>query len=290
MLLYFEEDQTQAQRLAGAAGLGRALIRRHRFPDLEVKLTLPPRVPRRAAILRTLDHPNEKLVELLFAAQTARELGARHLTLVAPYLAYMRQDQAFAPGEAVSQRHVGAFLGALFERIVTVDPHLHRVPSLAQVVPEAVTVAVSAAPLIGRHLRRRATGALLIGPDEEARQWVEAAATAAGLEWAVGRKRRRGDRLVTVALPRVPVKGRRVVLVDDVLSTGRTLIDAARRLKKAGAARVDVAVTHALFADDAGRALRSAGVRAIWSTDSVAHPTNAIALAPLLATALQARP
>jgi ribose-phosphate pyrophosphokinase len=289
MLLYFDDERRLARRVAAAAGTQAVRVRRHRFPDEEVKITLPPRVARRAAILRSLHHPNEKLVELLLAAQTARELGARYLTLVAPYLAYMRQDCAFARGEAVSQRHVGALLGALFDRLVTVDPHLHRVQSLSQVVPEAETVVLSAAPMVGHFLRHRAPGAMLIGPDEESAQWVRAAADAAGAEWAVGHKTRRGDRAVRIVLPGIDLAGRRVVLVDDLLSTGQTLVEAARAVRTAGARRVDVAVTHALFADDAGRALRAAGVRAIWSTDSVPHSTSTIRLAPVLAGALRRR-
>ena len=130
MLLHFDDERGLARRIALAGRLGAAAIARHRFPDGEIRLTLPPRLPRRVVMLRSLNLPNEKLLELLLAAQTARELGAHEVTLVAPYLAYMRQDCAFAPGEAVSQRHVGGFLAALFDRLVTVDPHLHRVAAL----------------------------------------------------------------------------------------------------------------------------------------------------------------
>ena len=288
-LLYLDDERSFARRLAAGARIDASPVRRHRFPDGELKLTLPPRLPRAIAILRSLHEPNEKLIELWLAAHTARTLGAVTVTLVAPYLAYMRQDRAFAPGEAVSQRHIGALLASVFDRVITVDPHLHRVSSLAKVLPKTATVALLAAPAIGRFLRHRAAGALLVGPDEESGQWVRGAADAAGLDWAVARKVRRGDRRVAVVMPDVNVRDRRVVLVDDMISTGRTLVEAARTLTKAGAARVDVAATHALFSEGAGRALQAAGVRSIWTTDSVRHPTNAIPLAGLLADALRAR-
>ena len=112
-LLCFEDEQAPAQAAASATGLALAVVVRHRFPDGEVRLRLPASLPARVVVWRGLHQPNEKLVELLLVAQTARTLGARHLTLVAPYLAYMRQDIAFNPGEAISQRVVGAFLATL---------------------------------------------------------------------------------------------------------------------------------------------------------------------------------
>lgn len=287
-LLYLDDERGFARRLAAAARVDLWAVRRHRFPDGELKLTLPSRLPRCVAILRSLHDPNEKLIELWLAARTARALGAADVTLVAPYLAYMRQDCAFAPGEAISQRHIGALLAAVYDRVVTVDPHLHRISSLSEVMPYTKTVVLSAAPAIGRFLRTRTTRALLLGPDEESRQWVRAAAHAAGLPWDVCRKVRRGDRRVAVTMPDVPLRDRHVVLVDDMISTGRTLVEAARALMKAGAARVDVAATHALCAEDAVRSLHASGVRRIWTTDSVRHTTNAIRLDTLLAGPLGA--
>lgn len=290
MLLHFDDEQGLARRIAKAAGVTAGAIARHRFPDSEIKLALPGRLPRRVGILRSLNRPNEKLVELLLAAHAAREQGARDLTLVAPYLAYMRQDRAFAPGESVSQRHVGSFLAALFDRVITVDPHLHRVDRLDEVLPGAEAVSLSAAPLIGRYLRAHGIEALLLGPDRESSQWVEAVARASGGEFAVCRKERRGDRDVRIHLPQVTFAGQRVVIVDDVASTGRTLAETSRAVLAAGAARVDVAVTHALFAGDATATLAAAGVQSVWSTDSIAHATNVIGLARLVARTLTAQP
>ena len=114
VLLYFEDEQDSALRLAKAGEFDLAKIDRHRFPDGEIKLQLPDTLPERVVILRTLNNPNEKLIELLLSAQTARQLGATHITLVAPYLAYMRQDIAFHPGEAISQKIIGRYLASLF--------------------------------------------------------------------------------------------------------------------------------------------------------------------------------
>jgi ribose-phosphate pyrophosphokinase len=130
-------------------------------------------------------HPNEKLLELLLAVKTARELGAKVVTLVAPYLCYMRQDMAFQPGEAVSQRIVGSFLANLFENVITVDPHLHRIQHLEQVIPTTRTLTLSATALMAEFLAERLQNPVLLGPDSEAEQWVGAVAKPSQWEYGV---------------------------------------------------------------------------------------------------------
>jgi ribose-phosphate pyrophosphokinase len=286
MLLCFEDEIDAAGRLAEAAGLPLAKVDSHRFPDGEWKLRLPTPLPERVVVYRGLHQPNEKLVQLLLIARTARELGARDLTLVTPYLGYMRQDIAFQPGEAVSQRIVGAFLADLFDAVVTVDPHLHRVATLREAVPVARPVVVSGAPALADWIARQRPGALLLGPDEESAQWVAQAAKRHGNDSAVCRKVRHGDRAVEIDLPTVQWQGRQVVILDDVASTGHTVARATRLLLAQGVASVDVAVTHALFAGDALQVMRDAGVGEVWSTDCIAHPSNVVFMAPALAQAL----
>ena len=289
VLLHFDDEVTLAQALGREAGLPLACIERHVFPDGEIKLRLPVPLPSRAVLLRSLHQPNTKLVEVLLAARTARELGAQHLTLVTPYLAYMRQDIAFEPGEAVSQKIVGRFLAELFDVVITVDPHLHRVSSLREAIPCTQALALTAAPLLADFVHSQCPDALLIGPDEESEQWISAAAQQHGSDHGVCRKTRHGDKHVEVELPDVPVLGRPVVLLDDIASSGHTLAQAARLLLQAGAKTVDVAITHALFAGDALQVVRNAGVRHIWSTDAVAHESNCVSVAPMLARALSTR-
>ena len=223
-LLYFDDEAAPALRLAQAAGLPAHAIERHRFPDGELKLRLPVnettgRLPRHALLLRSLHQPNEKLVELLLAARTARSLGVQHLTLVAPYLAYMRQDIAFHPGEAVSQQVVGGFLAGLFDAVVTVDPHLHRIERLEQAIPVPQAVVLSGAEPLADLIAQRRPNALLVGPDGESAQWIAQAAARHGFDHAVCTKVRHGDRNVAIELPALNAQGRAVVLLDDMAST-----------------------------------------------------------------------
>jgi ribose-phosphate pyrophosphokinase len=287
IIIGFDDYAGQCRSLAGALGVPLEFAQVRRFPDGESLVRVPASLPEEAVLCRSLDRPDTKLVELMLAARAARELGARRLTLVAPYLCYMRQDAAFHPGEAVSQRIVGRFLADLFDRVVTVDPHLHRTDRLGAAVPARTAVALTAASDIGEFLRERAPDAFVLGPDSESGQWAAAVAVPGRLESAVCTKIRHGDSDVEIRLPAVALAGRRVVLVDDVASTGRTLAAAATQCLDRGASGVDVFVTHAILGGDAVAELRRAGVGEVWSTDSVTHASNVLPLAGLIAEHLR---
>jgi ribose-phosphate pyrophosphokinase len=286
LVLGFPEGEVQGRALAEAAGLSYAGVEVHRFPDGESRVRLPPTLPSRVLVYRSLDHPNDRLVELALTAATARDLGARDIALVAPYLCYMRQDAAFAPGEAVSQRVIGHLLADWFDALVTVDAHLHRVTGLADAVPVKRAVGLSAAVPMAEFLARTLDRPLILGPDSESRQWVAALAAVHGLDYGVAAKERMGDRAVRIALPELTPRGRAVVLVDDMVSTGHTLVAVAEALRPLDPASISVLTTHGLFLDGALERLAAAGIDRIWSSDSVPHPTNRVRLAGLLADAV----
>lgn len=286
-LICFPDGALRARALAAALGAECAPLELHRFPDGESRLCLPELTADHVIVHRSLDRPNEKLLELMLCARALRERGVERLTLVAPYLCYMRQDASFHRGEVVSQRIVGEFIDALFDAIVTVDPHLHRIERLEQAIPRARCAVVSACAAIAAHLRVQAPDALLIGPDAESLQWVREVARHAGAEFAVATKIRYGDRDVSVELPEVAIRGRPVVLVDDIASSGQTLARAAALCRDAGAMRIDAVVTHALCDDDAIASLAHSGVGRLWSSDTVEHPTNAIEVTDALAAGVR---
>ena len=284
----FPESAAGAARLADELGVPAREVLVHRFPDGESLVRVEP--PARVAVLyRSLDHPNEKLVELLLAASALKDNGARRVILVAPYLAYMRQDMAFHAGEAVSQRVVGSWLSAHFDTVLAIDPHLHRIASLSEIMPGVETACVSAAPALSAALDWSANP-LLVGPDEEARQWVEAIAAPLEFDVLVGRKRRDADRRVELDISGVEqAAGRRIVLVDDVISSGETMIAAARLLFDAGASEVEALATHCLAREDDLTRMRAAGICSIRSTDTVPGPTASVPIAQLVAGEIRRR-
>jgi ribose-phosphate pyrophosphokinase len=186
----------------------------------------------------------------------------------------------------VSQRVVGALLAEWFDLLVTVDPHLHRVARLTDAVPAKRAVCLSAAGPMAEFLGQALDHPLVLGPDSESRQWVAAVAAPQGLDYAVAAKERLGDRKVRIVLPDLDLQGRAVVLVDDMVSTGRSLVALVEALRPLHPASISVLVTHGLFVEGALERLEQAGVAAVWSSDSVPHPTNRVCLARLLAGAL----
>ncbi|HEB57317.1 MAG TPA: ribose-phosphate diphosphokinase [Gammaproteobacteria bacterium] len=286
-VLSFPESRPQAQQLADALGLVCKKVAVHHFPDGESRLVLPLDLPEQLIFYRSLDYPNDKLVELLLAADSARVQGVKHLTLVAPYLCYMRQDKAFHPGEVVSQKIIGRFLASRFDQVLTVDAHLHRIQRLEEAIPAQQAQNLSATTAMGQFLSRQNLQPLLLGPDQESRQWVAAIANIARLDYVVASKTRLGDRDVRISLPEAEYQNCDIVIVDDVISSGYTVAVATEQLLEKGARAVHCLVTHALFAKHAVEKLRAAGIQQIWSSDSISHSSNVIPLAPLLAEALK---
>lgn len=285
----FPDEAAPASSLASALGLEMRFVQTHRFPDGEIAPQIPS--PARTVIVyRSLSHPDAKLVELLLSVDAWRRAGVARLVLAAPYLCYMRQDAVFAPGQPLSQAVIGKLLAERFERVVTVDAHLHRTPRLEDVFVGAECANLSGAEAIAAHLalERLHEDLLIVGPDEESRPWVAALAARLGRECATFVKARASDRDVTVRIADdVRVRGRPILLLDDICSSGGTLEGAIRLLTGMGAAPVDVIVTHALHSDDTQQRLRAAGAASVRSCDSCLHVTNAIPLAPLLADALR---
>jgi len=276
-----------ARRLAARLGLPYQDIALHRFPDGEIRVTTGP-AAMTTIVYASLDRPNDKLIALLFAAEALRRNGAKRLVLLAPYLCYMRQDTAFHPGEAISQGAIGQLLARTVDRVITVDAHLHRTPDIGAVFPGIEADNLSAVPAFAQALRASGfdPSTLVVGPDAESQNWVGDLAERLGLATAVAHKTRHGDRTVEIAGTVSPA-GRPVLLIDDIVSSGGTLIACAGALKAAGARTIDVIITHALYPPEMAAAFAAAGIGSVRSSFSVPHPTNAIRLDDIFAAALE---
>lgn len=286
VLIPFPADAAQAATIAPSLGARVAPLAWHRFPDGESLVTLDDDLENAdVAILASLRDADGTALPLRFAAETAREFGARSVGLIAPYLGYMRQDTRFQPGQAVTSPLFARFLEESFDWLVTVDPHLHRTPRL-DALYRIPTTHVPAAPVVARWIAANVPDAILIGPDSESEQWVARIAADAGVPFQVLSKQRRGDYEVSVSLPdAAAAAGRTPVLVDDIVSSGRTILETLAHLQRLTLPTPVLVAIHPVFSGDAYANLQAANLARIVSTDTIAHPSNAIAMGTELAIA-----
>lgn len=259
-----------------------------RFPDGESLVRIDTPVDgANVAVATTLDHADAKALPLIFAADALRELGAARVVLVAPYLGYMRQDARFHPGEAVTSRSFARLLSSSFDALVTVDPHLHRWRSLGEIYTIPTRI-VASAPPIAQWIAANVPSPLIVGADAESQQWVTEVARIAQAPSTVMKKTRLGDRDVRVELQDPgPWEGCTPVLVDDIVSTGHTLMAAAAVLRDAGLPEPIAIGVHALFDDAALARMESSGIAHVVTCDTIAHSTNGISVLSPLAQAVK---
>ncbi|HET9622398.1 MAG TPA: ribose-phosphate diphosphokinase [Kofleriaceae bacterium] len=260
------------------------------FPDGELYVRIDGEVGDDAVIVGNASGDN--FLRAAFLAGTARDLGAQRIGLIAPYLAYMRQDSVFRPGEGVTARYFARLVSSTFDWLVTVDPHLHRYHSLDGVYAIPTTIA-RAAPAIAAWIASEIHHPVLVGPDAESVQWVSAVAERCGAPFMILEKTRRGDRDVSISdasgVPGGQWNGHTPVVIDDIVSTGRTMIEATRQLRAAGSAPPMCVAIHAVFADALHDALVGAGARGIVTCNTIPHATNQICVLDALVDAVRAR-
>jgi ribose-phosphate pyrophosphokinase len=284
LVLPLPGSEAFSARLAAAGGFELGGLEFRRFPDGERYLRIGVD-PKGRPVDIVCANADEHFLTLAFVADALRDLGASEVTLVAPYLGYMRQDARFRPGEAVTSRTFARLVSCTVDRLITVDPHLHRFACLDELY-EIPCIALRAAPLVGAWIAREVANPLIIGPDAESEQWAAEIAAQCGAPYAVLSKTRRGDRDVQITMPDLGLhEGRQPVLIDDIASSGRTLIAASTELSKQGFPAPVCVVVHAIFGGDAF-SKASAGALRIVSTDTVAHVSNTISVASLIADAL----
>jgi ribose-phosphate pyrophosphokinase len=286
VLLPFPLQRALADAIAPLLGARTGRLDWRHFPDGESLVAIEQDLRGfDVALVASLRNPDALALPLRFAAATAREFGARSVGLIAPYLAYMRQDKRFNPGEAVSAPVFARFLAESFDWLVTADPHLHRNPKLSELL-RIPAHAVATASLVAEWIRDNVPNAILIGPDSESDQWVSEIAHRAGVAFQILTKIRRGDRDVEVSLPSIDAaRSRTPIIVDDIVSSGGTMIETLDHLRQLGLPPAVCIVIHPVFAQNAYAQLLAAGAERIVSTDSIPHPSNAISIAGLLAEA-----
>jgi len=261
-----------------------------RFPDGESYIRFDGEVENEDVIIVQTTSPpqNENLVQLLLMADTAKELKAKTITAVVPYFAYARQDQRFRPGEAFSVKTIVTMLQTCgVNKIFTVNSHNPTILKTLQIPIEDL----SAIPLLAEYFKNKGfNGAfsLALGKKGLATA-VEADKVLQGGYGYISTQRDRITGKVTIEEKPLPVKGRDVIIFDDIISSGGTMIKAVAWARKQGARTVHAACVHPLLMGDAENKILRSGADSIVGTDSVPSHISVVSVAPLIAEALVKR-
>ena len=280
--LFSLEEHPLANSLCRELNLIKGQYTKRLFPDGESYLKIDSTVTDTPCILLAdLSRPNAKYLPLIFLLDTLRELGAKSIGLVTPYLPYMRQDRRFVEGEAVTSRLFARTLSQHIDWLVTVDPHLHRYYSLNEIY-NVPTQVVQRAPALADWLQQK-HDVLLVGPDTESEQWVSEISRYSGHPYVIGEKHRYGDFEVEVTLPDIALhKHRTAVIIDDVISSGETILKCVEALQKQDIKDIQCAAIHGLFADDSDIRLLQSGLQKLFTSNTLPHTSNVFDVTLLL--------
>lgn len=282
IIFAFPGNEKLAAYLAGKLDAPIGEIEFRNFPDGETYIRIIDKVRgKKVIIVCTLNQPNEKLLPLYYLSNVAKDLGAKSTCLIAPYLAYMRQDKIFREGEGITSRYFAHLLSQFTDSLITIDPHLHRIQNLAEIYNIPTTV-VHAAHHISEWIKNNISKPLLVGPDTESKQWVADVAREVDAPYIVLQKSRLGDRKVEISIPQLDAyRNYTPVLIDDIISTARTMIETVKCLIKEGMKPPICIGVHGVFADTAYEDLLSCGVAKVVTCNTIPHKSNDIDVSDL---------
>jgi len=258
-----------------------------KFPDGELYLKFETELKNQDVVLVQSLHPSdEALLELIFAIHTAKDLGAKKVRVVIPYLAYIRQDKRFNPGECVSSKIVGSLLNVADE-IITIDPHLHRFKSLNEVF-KTKAVKLSANDLIQDYISKNFKDPVIIGPDAESYQWAQSIAKKIKASTAILQKDRINSYEVHVKLnSEINVRNKELIIIDDIISTGKTILEAIKVIKKMKPKSITVISIHGIFADPSTLDFIREYSNSIITTNTIKNPYSKIDVSKLISDSLK---
>lgn len=276
------------RKLASRLGAEFSEVSIQYFPDGEKLVAVKGDVRgKKAVIVNSLYNPDEKIIDICLTSDTLKDLGAKEVVLVAPYLCYMRQDKRFHRGESISSRTIAKIITPFFSKLITVDPHLHRYKSLG-IIYKLKTKTVTANPLLAEYIKKNYSKAasnnvVIVGPDEESYQWAESVAKTCNADVTVCKKTRYSSRRVKVELrDKITIRGRTVVVVDDIISTGHTMVEIVKQLKKMSPKKIMCMAVHGLFVENAYEKLVKAGADEVITTNTINHKSNKIDITKII--------
>lgn len=272
-----------SEAVAQSLGAKVARVDLRTFPDGEVYARIDDDLSGEDVIVVETTLGNDRLMELLLLLEAARGRGATRVVAAVPYYAYSRQDQRFQEGEALSAAVVAKILGLWADGLVTLDPHKEHI---LEFFP-GTAVGPSCIPELAAHFQEIGVD-LVLAPDAGARERAQEAAELMGVAFDHLEKTRLSGDEVVMKPKDLPVKGKTIAIVDDIISTGGTMAKATKQLFDQGAKAVYCAATHGLLIGGATEKLTNAGVAGIVATDTIPSNHAVVSAAPAVVRGVQA--
>jgi len=275
-------SQLLAKELAKSLKAKLAKVEIKRFPDDECYVRIHDDLEDRDVFLVQTSWPDRNIVELVLLQDAIKEYDVSSLTTVVPYFGYARQDKQFNPGEPVSARAIARLIQLNADEFITVDVHA---ASVIDWFDEISAKNVPAYPEIGKHLKGKGVE-LILSPDEGRAENARKVSDVVNCEADFLVKDRIDGETVRMTPKRLDVRGRNVAIVDDIISTGGTIVKAAEQLRKQGAAKIFAVCTHGVFAGNAIPKLEAV-CDEICTTDTIENPKTCISVAPQIARTMK---
>lgn len=271
-------SQSLSKELAKSLKARLAKVEVRRFPDDECYVRIEDDLSDEDVFIVQTTWPDRNIIELFLLQDAVREFEVSSLTTVVPYFGYARQDKQFKPGEPISARAIARLIQANTDEFVTVDVHAESVIDWFDSIPARN---VSAYREVGKYLRGIGIE-LVLSPDEGRAENAKRVAEVAKCDSDYLVKERIDGETVTMAPKKLDANGRKVAIVDDIISTGGTIVKAAEQLRAQGAAKIYAVCTHGVFAGSAIPRLEAV-CDGICTTDTIENPKACITVAPEIA-------
>jgi len=260
-------------------------VESRKFPDGERYLRIKGEIEKEVVVIQSTGYPqDENLMELFFILKNLKSLGAEEIKVVVPYFGYGRQEKRFKSGEAISAGIVAELLeSAGASELFCVNLHENSMADFFNIPVQEL----SAMPLIAKHLQNILDDPVIIAPDKGALGHAQEISSILNCPCDHLEKTRISPEVVETRVKNLDVEGRQTVIIDDIISTGGTIVNASHLLQENGAESVTVSCVHPVLVEDAIMKIFATGVEDVLATDTLISEVSDISVAPLIAQALR---
>lgn len=274
-----------------AAGIAKELddrlcpLETRRFPDGERYIRIGGDIEKNAVVIQSTGYPQDQnLLELFLIIRTLKSLDVNNIQVIIPYFGYGRQEKRFKSGEAVSAAIIAEILESMgASEIFSINLHEDGLCNLFNIPAHNI----SAMPLIAEYIGEMFEDPLIVAPDKGAISFAEEIAQILDCEYDYLEKKRISPKKVETKTKKLDVKNREAVIIDDIISTGGTIVNASEILIRLGASKVTVSCVHPVMVEDALLKIFATGVDDVIATDTLQSDVSVISVAPLIAKFLK---